>query len=97
MLGDGSELVCFVSPQRSAASMRSPLLDWEQPRQITAPPKGQSQTQYPEIMISGRTSSHPRGNAEYITPGRGPKPSQPESSEPPNEDVAWWGAHLKGR
>jgi hypothetical protein len=100
MLGDGSELEVFVSPQKSPDSMRSPLLDWEGgPPQIKAPPKGQSQTQYPEILISGRTSAHPRGNSEFITPlfhGRESEPTPVLPPEPVSEDAAWWSQRLAG-
>jgi hypothetical protein len=97
----GGELEVFVRPQKSPASMRSPLMDWEGgPPQIKAPPRSSSVTSYPEILISGRTSAHPRGNAEFITPllpAREPEPTQVSPPEPANEDVAWWRTHLTGR
>jgi hypothetical protein len=104
MLGDGSELEVFVSPRPTPASMRSPLMDWDGgPPQIKAPPRSPSVTSYPEVLMSGRTSSHPRGNAEYITPllPSSREPAQPVEIQPPSEPLSegakWWVDQLRSR
>jgi hypothetical protein len=97
----GGELEMFVSPQRSPASMRSPLLDYQPPPQISRPRVAPTRTEYPSVMISGRTSSHPRGNSEFITPllpGREQsQPQEPQQQEPLSDDQRWWRTHLRGR
>jgi hypothetical protein len=98
LYGDG-ELDVFVAPKQPTARMRSPLLDYEPPRQIAAPPRGQPQTLYPEVLLGGRTSSHPRGNAEFqstarLLPGREPEPAEPQ--RPRTESEQWWLDHLRG-
>ena len=95
----GGELGEFVSPQRRPASMRSPLLDAVGgPPQITAPRRSPSQTAHPEVLLGGRTSSHPRGDSEYIRPGRTAAPVAPVESPAPEERLsegqAWLRDHL---
>jgi hypothetical protein len=109
-LWGGGELHSYVPPQHEARPMVSPLKaaleDPERVPQIKAPPRGPSMTSYPEVLISGRNSSHPRGNSEYLNL----RPSSRESAQPaevlppqPQEpahltdDVAWWQEKLAGR
>jgi hypothetical protein len=89
------ELAAYCPPQKVAGAMKSPVMDWEPPRQITAPPRGQSRTEVPEVLIAGRTPSHPRGNSEYISPSAPRQPVQPPA--PQRELTAseeWWAKHL---
>jgi hypothetical protein len=100
LYGDG-ELDVFVAPKQPTASMRSPLMDWQQPQQIAAPPRGQPQTLYPEVLFGGRTSSHPRGAAEFqstarLLPGRGPEPEPVEPQRHLTKEQQWWLDHLRG-
>jgi hypothetical protein len=97
--GDGLQLTEHVSPRRKPASMRSPLLDWQPPPQVSRPRVSPSQTEYPDVLISGRTSSHPRGNNSFVDllPGRpvqGPTPQPAEPEEPLSEGAQWWRDHL---
>jgi hypothetical protein len=91
----GGELEQFVSPAPKPQSLRSPLLAYHPPPQVHRPRVAPTQTQYPEVLISGRSSSHPRGNSEYITPllpssaRQEPVQSQPPQ-EPLSEGAAWW-------
>jgi hypothetical protein len=98
----GGELEMFVSPQKSSASMVSPLKaaidDQQRVPQIKAPPRSSTVTSYPDVLISGRSSAHPRGNSEYITPGRPapPEPPPPPApQEPASDDIAWWAKQLQ--
>jgi hypothetical protein len=103
--GWGMTLGDFVAPPQQAPTMRSPLMNWQQPRQIQAPARGPSQTAYPNVLISGRSSRHPRGDAELLLPGRRspvseePAPTPPSApsapqTEPVSEEAAWWSRHL---
>ncbi len=65
------ELGEYCPPVPGVANKRSPLLDYEPPQQISAPRRSPSQTAHPEVLISGRTSSHPRGDSEYIRRAHG--------------------------
>ena len=92
----GGELDVFVSPRSAPVNMRSPLLDAVGgPPQIARPKVAPSQTAYPEVLMSSaRTSPHPRGNAEFITPqlpGREPEPVQ---QQPLTEEQTWWAERL---
>jgi hypothetical protein len=97
--GDGMLLAEHVSPQRKPAAMRSPLMDWEPPRQIARPRVSPPVTAYPDVLISGRTSSHPRGSNSFhdLLPGRPtdtPAPQPIELEEPLSEGAQWWRDHL---
>jgi hypothetical protein len=86
----GGELDLFVSPRPAPASMRSPLLDYEPPPQVARPRVAPTSTAYPEVLISGgRTSSHPRGNAEFITPLLPGRPQEEVPQAPLNESAQW--------
>ena len=60
----GGELEQFVPAQQTPAQMQSPLKaaleDQTRIPQIHRPRVAPTQTQYPEVLLSGRTSSHPR-------------------------------------
>jgi hypothetical protein len=79
--------------------MRSPLMDWEQPRQIARPRVSPSTTFYPSIEIEMRTSRHPRGNSEFITPLLPGRESEPQTPAPPAKPLSpseqWWADHLQ--
>jgi hypothetical protein len=97
--GGGMVLAEHVSPHRTPASMRSPLLDWQPPQQIAAPRRSPSQTKYPSVLLSGRTASHPRGTNSFddLLPSRGtqsPTPQRTEPEEPLSEGAQWWRDHL---
>jgi hypothetical protein len=96
-----SELGDFVSPPPTPASMRSPLLDAVGgPPQIGRPRVSPSHTEYPDVQFETRTSSHPRGNSEYISPVRlvpGREPPQPEAQVPLSEEQAWLARRLGQR
>ena len=74
----GGELDVFVSPRPAPANMVSPLLSYQPPPQVARPRVAPTSTAYPEVLMSSaRTSPHPRGDSEYITPqvpGREPGP-----------------------
>jgi hypothetical protein len=97
----GGELDVFVSPVSTPASMRSPLLDaLGGPPQIARPPVSPSQTQNPEVLLAGRSSSHPRGKNGYIdaqrlVPGR--EQEQPPPQQELSETEAWYAQHLGRR
>jgi hypothetical protein len=100
----GADLAEYCPPQKNAQPMVSPLFaavggGQQGPPQITRPRTSQPHTEYPEVRIEGRTSSHPRGSAGdagFITPGR-PVPEddyvEPPSYEP-GSSAAWWAARL---
>jgi hypothetical protein len=102
----GAELEAWMPPAPALASMVSPLKaaldDQSRIPQIHRPRVSPPRTEYPEVLISGRTSSHPRGDQNgYITPGR-PSPVQEEPSQPPpppepvSGDISWWADALRG-
>jgi hypothetical protein len=100
----GGMLSTYVPVPKKANPMRSPLMDWEGgPPQIRRPRVSPSVTSYPSVDLSMRTSSHPRGNNEYITPllpGREPEQVQPQVLPPPaplSADAEWWRDQLSGR
>jgi hypothetical protein len=88
------ELLTYVPAAVEAKATRSPLMDYEPPRQIARPKTAPSHTAYPSVQIEMRTSQHPGGNAEYITPGREPEakpePKSPEPQRELTESEAWW-------
>jgi hypothetical protein len=94
----GGTLSNYVPVPEKANPMRSPLMDWEGgPPQIRRPRVTPTQTSYPEVLISGRSSSHPRGNSEFITPllpGREPEEVLPPP-EPLSEEASWWSKQLR--
>ena len=97
----------YVPAPVKSRPMRSPLLDAVGgPPQIKAPPRvAPSSTEYPEVFINSRTSSHPRGNANgYIEarpqlpgPGREQAPPPQPPQEPSTPDSQWWQDALRGR
>jgi hypothetical protein len=91
------ELGAYVPPpSRTGSSMRSPLLDGVGgPPQIKAPPRAPSETLYPEVLVGGRSSSHPRGHAEFLNLTRGRTEPEPvEPSQPITAEAAWWRDNL---
>ena len=68
------------------------------PPQIARPPRSPSHTEYPEVWVASRSSSHPRGDSHgYINVQRGLLPGReqeqvlpPERQPPLNEAAAWW-------
>jgi hypothetical protein len=97
----GSELDTFVSPRPAPVNMRSPLLDAVGgPPQIARPRVAPTTTAYPEVLTSGRTSPHPRGNSEFIAPlvpGREPEPVQQQPTEPLSPEQEWYAQRLGQR
>jgi hypothetical protein len=95
----GGELDLFVSPRPAPANMRSPLLDAVGgPPQIRRPPVAPSQTSWPEVSITMRTSAHPRGDSEYISAQRWvPEPHEEVSEAPLSPEAAWWRDRLGQR
>ena len=92
----GGELSSFVSPQRSEQQMVSPALRGRDDiPQIRRVPTSQPHTEYPAVQIESRTSSHPRGDAEYLNlrPGRAQPEEEPEPSLPTGEDN-WWARRM---
>jgi hypothetical protein len=102
-LWGGGQLHSFVPAVRKASEMRSPLKaaieDQTRIPQIARPRVSPTQTSYPEVLVSGRVSSHPRGNGEYLNlvPGRAAEPARPEppSQEPLSEASQWWAQRLR--
>jgi hypothetical protein len=93
--GMGDPLIVFVSPPRESRLMVSPLKaaldDQNRVPQIHRPRTAPSQTWYPEVLISGRTSSHPRGAGEFVDMHQRFSPSQRQEPEPPlSEEANWW-------
>jgi hypothetical protein len=95
----GRSLQTFISPHRSPATTRSPLMDWEQPRQVAAPPRGQSQTLYPDTRFETRSSRHPRGDSEYLhlrlERDRREAQPVPQPEEPLSEGARFWRDRLR--
>jgi hypothetical protein len=97
----GGELSEFVSPLRTAASLRSPLMDYEPPIQIHRPRVSPSVTEYPEVLISGRTGPRPRGDGEFINARRGLLPGREQQLEEVlpqpelSESDSWWARRLQ--
>jgi hypothetical protein len=97
--GSGA-LHSYVPVPPKASPMRSPLMEWEGgPPQIKTPPRSQTHTSYPEVLISGRSSSHPRGEdkrgwieVERLRPGREEEAQVPQA--PLTEDQAWWAQRM---
>jgi hypothetical protein len=92
----GGSLSTYVPAPKSATPRRSPLLDYEPPRQIARPRVSPAFTETPQVTINMRTSAHPRGNAEYISPSTPRSPVEAEPVQPPqvSEEQAWWAARL---
>ncbi len=97
------EMIEHCPPQKAAAPRRSPLLDAVPIPQITPPPRGQSRTEHPQVLIGGRRNSHPRGgaNSEFLDllPGRkSARPEQIEAVPQPEvaltEEQSWYARHL---
>jgi hypothetical protein len=87
----------YVFAPQAAQPKRSPLMDYEAPRQIARPRVSPSMTSHPDVQIEMRTSSHPRGNSEYITPllpGREPEPVL-LPPEPLTPDQRWYQDHVR--
>jgi hypothetical protein len=92
----GGTLSTWVPAPKEATPLRSPLMGWEQPRQIARPRVSPAFTEVPEVRLEMRTSQHPRGNSEYITPllpGRSAEPEQPVQQEV-SKEASWWAKHL---
>jgi hypothetical protein len=95
---DGSELSDFVSPAPVQASKRSPLMDAVGgPPQIARPRVDPTVTERPDVQFEMRTSSHPRGDSEYLNaqrfaPGRAAEAAQPQ--EPLTEEQQWFAQRL---
>jgi hypothetical protein len=94
--GGGTTLDSYVPAPKANLPRQSPAMGWEPVPQIRRPQVAPTSTSFPEVLVSGRTSPHPRGNSEFITaqrlvPGR-------EQEELPqtqlSEEVAWWRDHL---
>jgi hypothetical protein len=107
-LWGGGELHSFVPAPKQAQPMKSPLKaameDQGRIPQIAAPPRSSTVTSYPEVLISGRTSNHPRGDrggyidVERLLPDAGREPEAPTPPPAPlTEDAAWWARQLSGR
>jgi hypothetical protein len=93
------ELLTFVYAQPKQRGMQSPATSWEQVPQIARPRVAPTQTQYPEVLISGRTGPHPRGQgggwieAQGLVPGR--EQAQPQApAEPLSPEQQWWSKQL---
>jgi hypothetical protein len=78
-------LDAYVMPEPIKPTMRSPLMDWEQPPQISVP-RGRSETLYPDVQIETRGSRHPRPQSDpsrYLIPGTDREPVR-------KMDIKWW-------
>jgi hypothetical protein len=89
----GGTLSMFIPPTPKPRPMRSPLLDYEAPQQIARPRVMPSHTEHPSVQIEMRTSRHPRGDSEFITPllpGREELQAPQPPSEPLSPAESWW-------
>jgi hypothetical protein len=78
-------LDAYVMPEPIKPTMRSPLMDWEQPPQISVP-RGRSETLRPEVTVTNRTSPEPRPQSDpsrYLIPGADREPVR-------KTDIKWW-------
>jgi hypothetical protein len=76
--------------------MRSPLMDAVGgPPQVHRPRVAPSRTEYPSVQLEMRTSQFPRGNSEYITPGRISTEVEVQQEPPePEGEKSWYAARL---
>jgi hypothetical protein len=81
-------LDAYVMPEPVKPTMRSPLMNWEQPPQIPdRPRRGQAETLYPEVHIETRQRREPRPPSDpsrYLLPGREEEEARPARLE------RWW-------
>jgi hypothetical protein len=47
----------YVAPLKAPAAMRFPVSSWEPVPQITAPPRWQNRTQYPQVLLAGQVEA----------------------------------------
>jgi hypothetical protein len=96
----GGTLKLFVPAQPQPRPLGSQYMP---PPQIARPRVAPTHTEYPQVQLAMRTSSHPRGkngfiDAQRLLPGREPEPVlPPEPQLPLSEDQRWWRDHLAAR
>jgi hypothetical protein len=99
------ELQSYVPVPKRANPMKSPLMEYEQPRQIARPRVSPSFTEVPDVRITMREGNHPRAhsasliNPERLLPSSGREAEQvlPPPQEPLSEGARWWRDQLSGR